>query len=75
MTVACREFFATSVRGGIVCDTLHVAPQDGKRGDPMAGMLTTESFVVRAVVDLLPGFEVIGGKVRMAGPVLCPTGH
>jgi hypothetical protein len=41
----------------------------------MAGMLTTESFIVRAVVDLLPGFEVIGGKVRMAGPVLCPTGH
>ena len=75
LPVASREFFATSVRGELDCGTFHVAPQDGKRGDPMAGMLTTESFVVRAVVDLLPGFEVIGGKVRMAGPDLCPTGH
>ena len=41
----------------------------------MAGELTTMSFIVRATVDLLPGFWVIGGKVRMAGPDLCPTGH
>jgi hypothetical protein len=41
----------------------------------MAGMLTTLSFIVRADVDLLPGFGVIGGKVRMVGPDLCPTGH
>jgi hypothetical protein len=41
----------------------------------MAGKLTTLSYIVRATADLLPGFEVIGGKVRMAGPDLCPTGH
>jgi len=26
-------------------------------------------------VDLLPDFGVIGEKVRMVGPDLCPTGH
>ena len=42
----------------------------------MAGKLTTVStFIARATADLLPGFGVIGGKVRMAGPDLCPTGH
>ena len=41
----------------------------------MAGKLTTVSFISRAAVDLLPDFGVIGGKVRMAGPYLCPTGH
>ena len=41
----------------------------------MAGKLTNVSFIVRATVDLLPGFGVIGGKVRMVGPDLCPTGH
>jgi hypothetical protein len=41
----------------------------------MAVMQTTLSFVVRATADLLPAFGVIGGKVRMAGPDLCPTGH
>jgi hypothetical protein len=41
----------------------------------MAGTLTTLSYIVRAAVDLLPGFGVIGGTVRMDGPDLCPTGH
>ncbi len=41
----------------------------------MAGKLTTVSFTARATADLLPDFGVIGGKVRMAGPDLCPTGH
>jgi hypothetical protein len=41
----------------------------------MAGNVTTLSYVVRADVDLLSGFGVIGGKARMAGPNLCPTGH
>jgi hypothetical protein len=41
----------------------------------MAGNVTTLLLIVRADVDLLPGFGVIGGKVRMAGPNLCPTGH
>ena len=41
----------------------------------MAGMLTTVSYIARAAADLLPAFGVIGGKVRMAGPDLCPTGH
>ena len=41
----------------------------------MAGTLTALSFIVRADADLLPGFGVMGGKVRMAGPDLCPTGH
>jgi hypothetical protein len=41
----------------------------------MAGKLTTVSYNTRAAADLLPGFGVIGGKVRMAGPDLCPTGH
>ncbi|HXA74832.1 MAG TPA: hypothetical protein VNV83_11360 [Acidimicrobiales bacterium] len=41
----------------------------------MAGKLTTLSFIVRAGVDLLPDFGVIGEKVRMVGPDLCPTGH
>jgi hypothetical protein len=41
----------------------------------MAGQLTTLSLLSRATSDLLPGFEVIGGKVRMVGPDLCPTGH
>ncbi|HXB36230.1 MAG TPA: hypothetical protein VNU75_00870 [Acidimicrobiales bacterium] len=41
----------------------------------MAGKLTTLSFIVRAGVDLLPDFGVIGVKVRMVGPDLCPTGH
>jgi hypothetical protein len=41
----------------------------------MAGILTTVSYIARATADLLPDFEVIGGKVRMAGPDLCPTGH
>ena len=41
----------------------------------MAGKLTTVSFMARATADLLPGFGVIGGKVRSAGPDLCPTGH
>ena len=41
----------------------------------MAGKLTTLSLILRATADLLPGFGVIGGKVRMIGPDLCPTGH
>ena len=42
----------------------------------MAGTLTTVSyFFAPAAAVLLPGFGVIGGKVRMAGPDLCPTGH
>lgn len=41
----------------------------------MAGKQTIVSFIVRAAADLLLGFGVIGGKVRMAGPDLCPTGH
>lgn len=41
----------------------------------MAGQLMTQSFIARADADLLPGFGVIGGKVRMVGPDLCPTGH
>jgi hypothetical protein len=41
----------------------------------MAGKLTTVSFIARATADQLPGFGVIGEKVRMAGPDLCPTGH
>jgi hypothetical protein len=41
----------------------------------MAGKLMTVQFIVRANVDLLPGFGVIGGKARMVGPDLCPTGH
>jgi hypothetical protein len=70
-----RGFFAFSVRVTRQCGTFHFAPQDGKRGDPMAGMLTTVSFMARATADLLPDFGVIGGKVRMDGPDLCPTGH
>ncbi len=31
----------------------------------MAGKLTNVSFIMRATADLLPGFGVIGGKVRM----------
>ncbi len=41
----------------------------------MAGTLTNMSQYARATVDLLPGFGVIGGMDRMAGPDLCPTGH
>lgn len=41
----------------------------------MAGELTTVSYLARATADLLPGFGVIGGKARMVGPDLCPTGH
>ncbi len=41
----------------------------------MAGTQTTMSCIVRATADLLPGFGVIGGKVRTVGPDLCPTGH
>jgi hypothetical protein len=41
----------------------------------MAGMLMTLSLIVRATADLLPGFGVIGGMDRMAGPDLCLTGH
>jgi hypothetical protein len=41
----------------------------------MAGKLTNVSFIMRATADLLPGFGVIGGKVRITGPDLCPTGH
>jgi hypothetical protein len=70
-----REFFASSVRAAPKCATFLDAPQDGKRGDPMAGNMTNLSLIVRAAADLLPGFEVFGGKVRMVGPDLCPTGH
>ena len=41
----------------------------------MAGTTISGYLIARAAVDLLPGFGVIGGKVRMAGPNLCPTGH
>jgi hypothetical protein len=42
----------------------------------MAGTMICGSLIARAAAGLLPGFVgVIGGKVRMAGPVLCPTGH
>ena len=42
----------------------------------MAGMTIQAMLIARADVDLLSGFVgVIGGKVRMAGPNLCPTGH
>ena len=41
----------------------------------MAGKLMTVPYIVRATADLLPGFGVIGGKVRIGGPGLCPTGH
>ena len=41
----------------------------------MAGMTIRTYPIGRATADLLPGFVVIGGKVRMAGPDLCLTGH
>ena len=41
----------------------------------MAGTLMTVPYIVRATADLLPGFGVIGEKVRTVGPDLCPTGH
>jgi hypothetical protein len=41
----------------------------------MAGTMMQTSLLARATVDLLPGVGVIGGKDRMAGPFLCPTGH
>jgi hypothetical protein len=41
----------------------------------MAGKTKRTTLIARVVVDLLPAFEVPGGRSRMAGPDLCPTGH
>jgi hypothetical protein len=41
----------------------------------MAGETTRTQFLARTIVDLLPVFGVFGGRYRMAGPNLCPTGH
>ena len=41
----------------------------------MAGNSTRMTFFARTIVDLLPAVGVFGGRFRMAGPNLCPTGH
>ena len=41
----------------------------------MAGKTTRTALLARTIVDLLPVFAVLGGRIRMAGPDLCPTGH
>ena len=41
----------------------------------MAGISTRTPILARTIVDLLPAFGVLGGRIRMAGPDLCPTGH
>jgi hypothetical protein len=30
---------------------------------------------VRTIVDLLPASGALGGRFRLVGPDLCPTGH
>ena len=41
----------------------------------MAGITTTPMLIARATVDLLLGFGVLGGRTRIMGPDLCPSGH
>ena len=41
----------------------------------MAGKTTRTPLSARTIVDLRPAFGVLGGRIRMAGPDLCPTGH
>jgi hypothetical protein len=41
----------------------------------MAGISTRTPILARTIVDLLPAFGVLGGRIRMAGPNLCPAGH
>jgi hypothetical protein len=41
----------------------------------MAGKTTRSPKLARTIADLLPAFGVLGGRIRMAGPDFCPTGH
>jgi hypothetical protein len=41
----------------------------------MAGKTTRMPLIARTIADLLPAFVVFGGRIRMAGPDLCLTGH
>jgi hypothetical protein len=41
----------------------------------MAGKTTRTLLMTRTIVDFLPASGVLGGRFRMAGPNLCPTGH
>jgi hypothetical protein len=41
----------------------------------MAGKTTRPQLVACTIVDLLPAFGMLGGRIRMAGPNLRPTGH
>jgi hypothetical protein len=41
----------------------------------MAGKSTRMPLLARTIVDLLPAIGVLGGRFRMFGPDLCPTGH
>jgi hypothetical protein len=41
----------------------------------MAGKMTRQPLIARATADLLLGFGVYGGRSRIVGPDLCPTGH
>jgi hypothetical protein len=41
----------------------------------MAGKITRSPLLARTIVDLLPAVGVLGGRIRMAGPDLCPTGY
>jgi hypothetical protein len=42
----------------------------------MAGtQMLFPTLIARAGVDLLPGLDALGGKPRIIGVDLCPTGH
>jgi len=41
----------------------------------MAGMTTRLQLTAPTTVVLSPAFGAAGGRSRMAGPALCPTGH
>jgi hypothetical protein len=41
----------------------------------MAGEIMFPTLIARAVADLLPGVDVLGGGSRNAGVDLCPSGH
>jgi hypothetical protein len=41
----------------------------------MAGETTRTPLIACTIADPLPVFAVLGGRLRMAGPDLCPTGH
>jgi hypothetical protein len=41
----------------------------------MAGKTTRTPMLARTIGVLLPASEVLGGRIRMAGPDFCPIGH